>query len=58
MYILAALHINNYRGQPVTVSLEWLQNTSEADVILREFFNRFNIQTDAQPAWYLTSYWG
>ena len=58
MYLLLSKHYSAKRGHPENVDVDTLRNTDEAYQALAEFLDRFDIHTEDDPQWWLTSYWG
>lgn len=60
MILLAVpgLGLSCSRGYPEAFDPQSLVATEEQRAMLLEFCKRWGIETDEEPKWYLTSYWG
>jgi hypothetical protein len=58
MWIIAAKHMENCRGTPQKVTMEFIRDTDEAFQRLSEFLDKYGIESENEPDWWLTSYWG
>jgi len=57
MYLLASKHMSNSRGTTQKVALEFFRDTDEASQNLAEFLDKYNIESENDAAWWLTSCW-
>ena len=58
MSLLATKHMFACRGEPLEVDVDSLLDTAEAAKTLKDFIDRFGIEAEGEPRWWLSSYWG
>ena len=56
-YLLASRHMSCSRGRPQEVSVEFLRETDEAFQDLAAFLDEYDIKSENEASWWLTSYW-
>lgn len=58
MYILAIKHFENSRGYPHKIDVNQLLIAEQETETLMAFIKEFHIDTEDEPQWWLSSFWG